>query len=232
MSSLLDEILTLCADLRSYFHQEWELGHIRKTSVNPSPQSPSFSPPTPPLIPQRVEKIAPVVLPPIPEKIETIVEEIPLPPPSHEKRLFELSPPPIEEEKSFVEMQELFERLSLRFRWQKTWSPFLLVWAGNLIQHQSFVQNFAKALTDHFAYCQIVNANHVKDLPPSDWLFAPTSFFGSDKQLPFHQVYRKKGGRKIFALAEYDRYLQDPELKRSLWNLLKNKNFLSSQLSS
>lgn len=108
--------------------------------------------------------------------------------------------------------------------------PVIILLAEEEESHRLFVENVARAVTRHFAPTRVLLASDELDsgvklvLAP---IFILRKRLG---EIHSHEFY-KKDGLTFLPLEDFERYLNDRDLKLSLWNKLKSY-FQSTPLSS
>ncbi|NGX54476.1 MAG: hypothetical protein KR126chlam2_00087 [Chlamydiae bacterium] len=86
-------------------------------------------------------------------------------------------------------------------------------------RHRQFLENVAKAITDHFAPAAVVYVKNAKEFPQGKLLI------GENKAAKVHGLTSIHPSTPFFTLAPLDSYQNDMNLKRDLWHKLKSLPF-------
>lgn len=108
--------------------------------------------------------------------------------------------------------------------------PIVILLAEEEESHRLFVENVARAVTRHFAPTRVLLASDELD-PGAKLVLAPIFILRKRLgEIHSHEFY-KKDGLTFLPLEDFERYLNDRDLKLSLWNKLKSY-FQNTPLSS
>ncbi len=86
-------------------------------------------------------------------------------------------------------------------------------------RHRQFLENVAKAITDHFAPAAVAYVKNAKEFPQSKLLI------GENRATKVHALTTIHPSTPFFTLAPLDSYQNDMNLKRDLWHKLKSLPF-------
>lgn len=208
MSNLHQQWVALIKETRSWIEQKWEEGcrftYAAPIKLKKEPPKPSPQPkPTPP----------------------------PFYKPEISKIKWELNPMPLPEA-----ADSLCDFFRSSFKGTKLTGPLIpivLLLPEDRPAHRLFFENVARAITYKVAAARVIIAKAIPFKDPSiKLIIAPYSLMQkSYPDLQTHHFYPTKG-LTLLPIEEVESYLEDLNLKRTLWNTLKTWHFPNTLRSS
>ena len=116
-------------------------------------------------------------------------------------------------------MQKLIQEAAPESGLSQPTVPIYLVLFEDLPAHRFFLENVAKAITKNFATASVIVIKSLTELPPCKLIIAHSS------QHKEHELISTKGNTPLLTLAPFEKYLNDQNLKRTLWNRLQSLPF-------
>lgn len=240
------DCLMLIRDIQTFIQQEWEEGNIpfsdypRQESLKVSSR-PRFDP----LKEKKNELPSEISLPksetenPFPkeqrvpfsikdeeQKASELPPNLPLKPSfEHTVEKWRLAPLENPEEKDLDEIKDVMLKAIPRLKWEDPYAPIVILFPEGKDEQMDFLKNVTKAVSQTIAPARLVTFKSGQKIPPCNLCMAPLSLLKGIKGGEIHVPFNWKEGQTFFPLADSDAYLQDQQLKRSLWNALKALSF-------